>query len=567
MKKRVLICCNAYPPHFIGGAELVAHAQAKQLQNLGYDILVFTGDPSGQGLRHSTRRNDFDGIPVYRMYLTHEDYDYNFVNFTHKDTEEYFKKLLRKFSPDIVHFHNIIGLSAGLIHIAKQQGIRTVLTLHDHWGFCFKNTLIKNNNEICQDFTRCSECMPIIPGENNLNLPMRMRQNFLAMQLEEVDAFISPSQYLADTYVRAGIPNEKMHVIWNGIDVQRFANIKKIPEQSGHIRFTFIGYFGKHKGIHVLLDALQYFDALQNFRLNLIGSGDLFEQYKNEIAEKGLNEVVKFWGRIENVERAYAETDVFILPSIWPENQPVTITEAMAAGIPVIAANSGGIPELVDDGNTGFLFEVGNASDLAKKMLAFIEQPNLIKTLGDMGYEKIETDTMQNQIFQIETIYKKILSSPRNDNNNKNYFLIACVGNHFSNETIESMKLFSACSSFESCRFVMYDWLQPDQENDLKVGWILDDSISLEGIYPLLKLGLPLLVPQKNRALEKLCKSAQCGLYYNTRFEIEFCINYFIHHNDRRMLMGRKSIDYYSRTNPLFRLMNRFGKFIKMNKS
>jgi glycosyltransferase involved in cell wall biosynthesis len=548
MKKKVLICCNAYPPHFIGGAELVAHAQAKQLQNLGYDILVFAGDPSGLGLRHSTQRKDYEGVPVYRIFLTYEDYDYNFVNFTHKDTEEYFKKLLRKFSPDIVHFHNIIGLSAGLIHIAKQQGIRTVLTLHDHWGFCFKNTLIKNNNEICQDFTRCSECMPIIPGENSLNIPMRLRQDFIAMQLEEVDAFISPSQYLATMYIRAGIPEEKMHVIWNGVDVQKFANIKKIPEPSERIRFTFIGYFGKHKGIHVLLDALQYLQDQQNFRLNLIGSGDLFEQYKKEIAEKRLNEVVKFWGRIENVEMAYAETDVFILPSIWPENRPVTITEAMAAKIPIIAANSGGIPELVEDGKTGFLFEPGNASDLAKKMLAFIEQPNLIETLGDTGHERIETDTMQNQIVQVENIYKKILSFPRNDSNHKNYFLIACIGDHFSADTIEGMKLFSTHPKYENCRFVMYDWLQPDQEKDLHVGWVLDDSTSLMRVRAFLKCKIPLLVPQKNSALENLCRTAQCGLYYNNRFEIEACIDYLIHNENQRTLMGKNGFEYYSHT-------------------
>ena len=164
MGKKILICCNAYPPHFIGGAELVAHAQAKELQRRGFDICIFAGDPSGSGRRHSIRKELYEGLTVHRICLTHEDYDYHFVNFFNHIAEEYFKKLLRIFSPDIVHFHNIIGLSVGLIHIAKSHGIKTVLTLHDHWGFCFKNTLIKKDNEICQAFTRCSECMPVIPG-------------------------------------------------------------------------------------------------------------------------------------------------------------------------------------------------------------------------------------------------------------------------------------------------------------------------------------------------------------------------------------------------------------------
>ena len=93
----------------------------------------------------------------------------------------------------------------------------------------------------------------------------------------------------------------------------------------------------------------------------------------------GLNDSVRFWGKIKDITDAYAQTDVLILPSIWPENQPVTITEAMAAKIPVIASNSGGIPELVDDEKTGLLFEAGNAQDLARKMLNIIQNPEKIE--------------------------------------------------------------------------------------------------------------------------------------------------------------------------------------------
>ena len=66
---------------------------------------------------------------------------------------------------------------------------------------------------------------------------------------------------------------------------------------------------------------------------------------------------------------------MLILPSIWPENQPVSITEAMACSLPVIAARMGGIPELVEDEKTGYLFEAGNPKDLALKMSAFLADP------------------------------------------------------------------------------------------------------------------------------------------------------------------------------------------------
>jgi glycosyltransferase involved in cell wall biosynthesis len=539
MGKKILICCNAYPPNFIGGAELIAHAQAKQLQSLGYNVIIFTGDTREHGKRHARWREDFEGLPVHRIYLTYEDYDPKFVNFTNKDGEEYFKTILKKFSPDIVHFHNLIGLSVGLIHIAKQQGIKTVLTLHDHWGFCFKNTIIKNNNEICRDFTQCTKCMEVIPDETNRNIPMRMRQDFMAMQLEDINAFISPSQYLADAYVHAGIPQERMHVIWNGIDVGKFSHTKKIPDPD-HIRFTFIGYFGKHKGIQILLDALQYLKNKEKVTINLIGDGELFTQYKNEVNNKNLNNVVKFWGKIKNIQDAYAQTDVFILPSIWPENQPVTITEAMAAGIPVIAANSGGIPELIEHGKTGFLFETGNAWDLAKKMSEIIEEPENIKIFGENAFEKIKTDTMENQVEKIIEVYNQIPEKRREISDDNT--IIVCHGKHVDPMCADILKILSKNFSLCKIRFILSDWLYDDQLKTGALFWIVDECEDPSAVYFGLSYDLPLLVPEKKQELKKLCVQFNCGLFYRDYLEAGYAIQYILNNEKERIMMIKNGV-------------------------
>ena len=222
MKKRIIFCCNAYPPNFIGGAELIAHSQALELKKNGHDVIVFTGDISDFGNRHSIRREVYEGLTIFRIHLVSEDYEPEYINFYHKKVENHFKEVLNSFSPEVAHFHNIIGLSLGLISIAKQRGIKTILTLHDNWGFCYKNTILKNEDEICQNFTRCRECKPYISDEDNRNIPMRIRQDFFKFIFRDVDEFISPSQYLANNYYLAGIPEDKMHVIWNGVDVQKF---------------------------------------------------------------------------------------------------------------------------------------------------------------------------------------------------------------------------------------------------------------------------------------------------------------------------------------------------------
>lgn len=540
MKKKILICSNMYPPNFIGGAELIAHSQAKQLQSHGLDVIIFTGDPSEQGRRHSLRREDYEGLPVYRVRLTYEDYDPKFANFIHKDVEEYFKAILIKFSPDIVHFHNLIGLSVGLIHLAHQQGIKTVLTLHDYWGFCYKNTTIKNDNEICRDNTRCAECMEVIPDENNRNIPMRMRQDFIAMQLEDIDAFILPSRFLADTYARAGIPREKMHVIWNGIDVEKFSQIKKVPDPD-HIRFTFIGYFGMHKGIHILLDALQYLDDPQKITVNLVGDGELLARYKNIVHERNFTGMVKFWGKIKRIEDAYAQSDVLILPSIWPENQPVSITEAMSAGIPVIASDGGGIPELIEHGKTGLLVTMGNARDLAEKMNEIVHYPGKIKILGDSAYEKIKNHSVERQVQKITELYTRIPEKRREIPNGNT--LIVCHGKHVDRVCADALNIVSEENSPRKILYVLSDWLYADQIKTGALFWIVDESEDLSSVDFGIRYELPLLVPEKNAELKKFCMKHNCGLFYRNSLEAGYAIQYILNNENVRIKMIKNGVN------------------------
>lgn len=383
----------------------MAHSQARLLKQRGYDVAVFAGDNAPNPERYAVRRDVYDDISVFRTSLWPQDYQSEFVNFSHAPVEAQFSDLLDSFSPNVVHMHNIIGLSVGIIQIAKRKRIRTVLTLHDHWGFCYKNTLIKAKMEICQDYSRCAECMPFIDDEAERHIPIRMRQDFMRFQLNSVDAFVSPSVYLAEVYVRAGIPIAKMNVIWNGLDVARFSSVNKT--RSNKIRFSFIGHFGAHKGIDVLLDALHMIGRAGAVSMNLVGCGELLEHIRDRVPALGLNNVVKLWGKVDNsrIEEVFSETDVLILPSIWPENQPVSITEAMATRTAVIASAIGGIPELVNDGINGYLFQPGSATDLKDKMLKFINDPELVRRFGEKGFEIIRQHSLDAEMDKICRLY------------------------------------------------------------------------------------------------------------------------------------------------------------------
>jgi glycosyltransferase involved in cell wall biosynthesis len=537
-KKRIIICSNVYPPHFIGGAELIAHYQAKKMKEMGHEVIIFAGDSEIQGKRYDLHQDSYEGLSVYKVRLQSQDYNPNFINFYHRPVIQHFSRLIDDFSPHVVHFHHIIGLSVGLIHLAKRKGIKTVLTLHDHWGFCFKNTLIKDQEQICRDYGPCEDCLPFIREEDGMGIPISMRKDFLAIQLKEVDTFISPSQYLAEAYVRAGIPREKIRAMWNGIDVNRFSHLSK-SSMGDTLRFTCIGYLGKHKGIHIILNALPLIDHKHRIRINLVGAGDLVDSYKKQVEQIGWDNSVKFWGKIDNsrIEEVYRETDVLLLASVTPENQPVSIVEAMAAGTPVIASRIGGIPELVEDGKTGYLFEAGNAKDLADKMLEFVLHPERLKTFGENAYGKIKGNTFENQVSKILQVYdEKVFSLEEQQGGKK---LIVCVGKCVDNECSQAMSFFRKKREEERSRFVMGDWLEKDQIREAKMLWVVDGKAKLEDVSVGMQYGIPLLVPEGNRALKSLCSSANCGLYYHDGIEAEVCLEYLLQNQETASAMGQ----------------------------
>jgi glycosyltransferase involved in cell wall biosynthesis len=404
----VVVCSNAYPPRFVGGAELIAHQHAVALSEMGYRVVAFAGDRQSLDGHYSVREDSLDGISIFRIQLAAEDFAADRVNFHHDQIDHAFGRLLERYSPEVVHLHNTTGLSLGMIGRAKQHGSTVVTTLHDHWGYCFKNTIIKRDAEICRDFSRCAECMATIPDGTNRNLPIRMRTDYFAYRLNQVDAFISPSRFLAASYLKAGVPLTKMRVVWYGMDVDRFANLIKTP-RDGRVRFTFIGYFGEHKGIQSLLDALHHLGDPRRYRVNLVGEGHLREPVERRLQALPFASSVRFWGKIDNraINSVFRETDVLILPSIWPENQPVSITEAMAARTPVIASDMGGIPELIEDGANGYLYPAGDATALAERMRRFLDDSSAIDRLGASGFERIHSCTFRNQVRKIVQVYRE----------------------------------------------------------------------------------------------------------------------------------------------------------------
>ncbi len=542
-RKKIIFCCNSYPPYFIGGAELIAHTQAKTLKKLGYEVTIFAGEINNNRERYSLRHDTFEELSVTRLCLHDRDFSAGNFNFTHKEVESRFNDLLDEFSPDIVHFHNIVALSVGLIQTAAKRNIPTLLTLHDYWGICHKNTLMKNESDICEEECPCTECQPFISGERWGGVPSIMRRDFIACQFDLLDNLVSPSKYLAKRYVKEGIGEGKMNVIPYGIDVERFSKIKKSCGD-GRIRFSFIGYIGRHKGVFTILDALSYIDNREEIVINFFGDGEQKEELMRLVQTKGFDDFVRFPGKVDNsrIEEVYCDTDIMLLPSVWPDNHPVSIYEAMASSIPVVASRMGGIPELVEEGKTGYLFDAGNAMALAEKMSMFIRDRSRIKEFGERGFEKISKYTIVNLVKEVSNLYRVDHMTGNKPSLDKT--LILCCGGNVSSDGASAMELFSRQSDMD-CRFIMADWLDDKYVEDANVLWVSDDDLRPEDLMKWLSFGLPLLVPGKNDALRRLCIDGNCGLYYGDPIEASLCLEYLIQNESIAYQMGRNSFRYF----------------------
>ncbi|HYA80361.1 MAG TPA: glycosyltransferase [Methylocystis sp.] len=218
---RLLIVSAHYPPNPVGGAEIVAHRQAKRLEADGWRTEVFAGryDPSEAERDESVlERENYDGLRIHRTPLSSIQLGGNFRSRRHAAQ---FAQVLSEFRPDVAHFHNITGLGVNLVGVARRAGVRTVVTLHDYWGFCLKNVLLRNDLTLCADHDACHECVARVATPDGL-LPVRLRRDYVMRELGQADAFIAPSNALAENYAQAGLDLARIATFSAGVDLQSF---------------------------------------------------------------------------------------------------------------------------------------------------------------------------------------------------------------------------------------------------------------------------------------------------------------------------------------------------------
>lgn len=413
---KVLVVSQLFPPNALGGSEVVAYEQSKMLKDMGFDVRIFAGklDDTKERFFITREKGAFDitRINLHRIDFWHND----FTNLDKKVLQERFSEVLHDIGPDIVHFHNIYGLSPKLIDEVHKLRIPMAMTLHDYWAICFKNLLLDNKNEVCKrEDSKCKDCQPL-HGKNNMT---NSERNALVMQsLKKVDLFISPSRYLAERFIKAGLKKDKVRIINNGIDLSRFNYAKKT--KSGRLRIGYMGQIIRHKGLKNLFIAFSMLsdEVAGKVSLILFGSGERpFMEYCRGLSRRlGIDRSVRFAGVVDNkkIGERLRGIDVLVVPSVWPENSPVSIMEALATGTPVLASDIGGIPELVQDGVHGYLHKYDDPVSLKNNIEKVVKNPGSLRKMKKACLEKAQRFDLLDQVRLIAEEYKDLTVNSNN---------------------------------------------------------------------------------------------------------------------------------------------------------
>ncbi|PZW48633.1 glycosyltransferase involved in cell wall biosynthesis [Humitalea rosea] len=414
---RILILSNLYPPNVIGGYERLCHQVASDLVRRGHEVVVLTS-------RYGGKVADYPGQTILRELdlLTGPDIYTPFAG-TAEDRAAIgraslatLQRVLDEVRPDVIFAWNLFFLDSSLLTALENGPYRTIVMLTDNW------LLVMRNPHFVSDFFR-----DVVHGQTPFIVPRPAPAwRRLARRIRRALAPATPasppleaifgSGFMRDFYAAGGSAFARHAVIHNGVSLPPQESFV-VPDrrrlvEPGTLRLLFAGRLVDLKGAHTAVEALSLLDpaALGVDRILLTVVGDsqdaaYMRSFEDAIARSGRAEDIVMAPTVGEHElpQLFAAHDLYIFPSLY-EPFSLTLIHALACGIPTIATRIGGNPEIVQDGQSGLLFDKGDAQDLARGISRLATDAALRRRLSDGGQAAGRAFTFERMVGEMERV-------------------------------------------------------------------------------------------------------------------------------------------------------------------
>ena len=386
-----------------GGAETVCFNTGNLLQQHGHDVIYFTlkwkeNNPSLQEKYFPESKETRKG-PLKQIK--------NVINyFYHFEAAKKIETLIIKEKPDLAHIHLMWGqITSSILPILKKYNIPIIYTVHDYRLICPAYTFRNGKGNICEDckgkhFYKCftNKCTK---GNWIMSAVMAAEQYFrnkFFYPLKFIDGIIYVSNFAQEIHKKyMPLTQKKKHITLYNFSKSIIDSPKEVPLEKYYL---FLGRLSYEKGIETLIKA---FTSLTSINLKIAGTGPLETELKAQTQEL---KNIEFLGykKGKELEALISKAYMVIVPSEWYENNPMSIIESYAVGTPVIGSNIGGIPEIIQENTTGFIFESGNVNDLISRIVK-------AENINDKQYKEISQGCINfaNKYLSADNYWNKLI--------------------------------------------------------------------------------------------------------------------------------------------------------------
>jgi glycosyltransferase involved in cell wall biosynthesis len=389
---KICLISNLYEPFLLGGAENYVGRVARSLSKED-EVIVITTSPISKNVDiedGAIKLYRFLPLNLYHTYHAKQLEDYikpfwHLMDLWNPSSYLIVKKILKKEGPDVVHLNNLGGLSLSVISALRALKLPHVYTLHDFSLLCPRATFLHGDGRLC-DY------------RNHICRSYGYIKRHLA---GSPDIVMAPSNFVLDMHIRHGF-FQRSQALKIPLGIPLPEDIAS-HEKKGFVSILFVGQLSLHKGVDVLIDAFKNINS-DPIKLDIAGKGQDGEILQRSASD---DKRIRFHGFVspEILAGLYRSADLVIVPSIWYDNSPLVIYEALSYGVPVIASKIGGIPELIVDGYNGALFEAGDRVQLRRIMKELVCDESRLRKMSQNALKSSRMLGMEEHIQRLRSLY------------------------------------------------------------------------------------------------------------------------------------------------------------------